>query len=461
MSEIIDKEATEVLPKQEAPKQEPPKQQPPKQQPPKQELSKQEAPKQESPKPEPPKKAAPKMPVAEIDKKEEAVAAQAPIKKKSKAPIIAVIVAVAAVLAIAGIFFFRWFNNSKKLKDQIALGDKYMTDLDYENAILAYEKALEMDPNNEEAYVKLGDLYLKMAADSESIEELDVALQYLGTGKNTMEKGLVIVKKKDRIKQRRDKMVSEAERIRELIQKLADEEAERQALEEAKRQEELERARREEEERKKKAEEEKKKEEDEDKDKNKDKDKDKKDDKKTEKTSEKTSQKTSEKTSEETSEEKTEEVESYEWGGKIADKQVSYRVEGRNVHVMADLSSVLWNVDKQRDVFDTTRVRDNAPAEVFLGSVDFTDGGGMTYTAGYDMFPHYDTSDSGEKTVTYSKSGFKGYIHANGHFLLEAKCERDGNFIHWRFTLPDGYNMNKNFRITEMNVNENFYYDMY
>ena len=139
------------------------------------------------PKPQP--KQAPKMPeaakvpeqpVKEAPKKEQkapkAEGEQQVVKKKAKVPIIAGIAVAVTVLAVVGIFAFMRFKAANDIKNQLKAGDKYLTELDYENALLAYEKVLEMDPNNEEAYLKIGDIYFALAAQAEAVPDYDKTL---------------------------------------------------------------------------------------------------------------------------------------------------------------------------------------------------------------------------------------------------------------------------------------------
>ena len=81
-------------------------------------------------------------------------------KKKWLLPtIIAVIAVIAAISAIAV------YNLPSNLRDrQLTLAEKYMSELNYEAAILAYKAAIEIDPKCEDAYLQLLDLYIAMEA---------------------------------------------------------------------------------------------------------------------------------------------------------------------------------------------------------------------------------------------------------------------------------------------------------
>lgn len=48
---------------------------------------------------------------------------------------------------------------AKKVERQLLLGEKYLTKLKYEQAVAAYEKAIEIDPKNVEAYLGLAEVY--------------------------------------------------------------------------------------------------------------------------------------------------------------------------------------------------------------------------------------------------------------------------------------------------------------
>ena len=50
-------------------------------------------------------------------------------------------------------------SQSARLKECLDLGQKYMTEMNYEEAIIAYNKALEIDPKNVDAYQALANIY--------------------------------------------------------------------------------------------------------------------------------------------------------------------------------------------------------------------------------------------------------------------------------------------------------------
>lgn len=103
------------------------------------------------------------------------------MKNKSKKVKIIIVILVTAVIAVEiGIIFFGLRSNSttRKIQEQIALGRKYLVELDYENAIATYEKVIKIDPKCVEAYLGLAEVYVEM-------ENYDSALEILVKGYKT------------------------------------------------------------------------------------------------------------------------------------------------------------------------------------------------------------------------------------------------------------------------------------
>nr|MCR5596858.1 tetratricopeptide repeat protein [Lachnospiraceae bacterium] len=86
-------------------------------------------------------------------------------KKKSFIPII-IIGAAAAVLVLILIVIITGIlvlgSPQRKYDKQLSLGQRYLDELDYEQAIAAYRAAIEIDPNQPEAYAGLANTYIAM-----------------------------------------------------------------------------------------------------------------------------------------------------------------------------------------------------------------------------------------------------------------------------------------------------------
>ncbi len=67
---------------------------------------------------------------------------------------------IALVMVLIGIVLIPSTARFSRIRDQLALGERYLAEFDYESAILAYEKVLEIDPKNVEAYIGLAQAYI-------------------------------------------------------------------------------------------------------------------------------------------------------------------------------------------------------------------------------------------------------------------------------------------------------------
>ena len=76
-------------------------------------------------------------------------------KKKKKWLLPTIIAVIVVIAAISAIIVYNLPAN--RLNRQLALAEKYMSELNYEAAILAYKAAIEIDPKCEDAYLQLLD----------------------------------------------------------------------------------------------------------------------------------------------------------------------------------------------------------------------------------------------------------------------------------------------------------------
>lgn len=95
-------------------------------------------------------------------------------KKDNKGIIIAVIVAMIVlviVVILTGVIAISNSPNSRA-KKQLELGNRYLTEMDFDQAIAAYKVVLEIDPKNVDAYIGLSDAYLGQDDRTETISIL-------------------------------------------------------------------------------------------------------------------------------------------------------------------------------------------------------------------------------------------------------------------------------------------------
>ncbi len=102
-------------------------------------------------------------------------------KKKWLLPTIIAVIVIIAALVITLIY-----NLPANRRDrQLALAEKYMSELNYEAAILAYKAAIEIDPKCEDAYLELLDLYIAM-------EAYDMAEEVIAQAENNLDDKIVL-----------------------------------------------------------------------------------------------------------------------------------------------------------------------------------------------------------------------------------------------------------------------------
>ena len=106
-------------------------------------------------------------------------------KKKSKKKIIIAItvgVLLLAAVTVAGIFF-AGDKEEAKYNTKITEADKYLEDQEYEKAETAYLEAIDIDPKQEPAYLKLADTYVEQHKEGEALSILETATQELPDSK--------------------------------------------------------------------------------------------------------------------------------------------------------------------------------------------------------------------------------------------------------------------------------------
>ena len=116
-------------------------------------------------------------------------------KKKKLMPGLIIGIAAGLVL-IAGIVAFLFFfvfgaAGKAKVKKQLDLGEKYLTELDYDKAILAYKEAIAIDPKNVEGYMGLAEAYRVAVNHYEEEYAIKVALDYVEDAITDMKAGVI------------------------------------------------------------------------------------------------------------------------------------------------------------------------------------------------------------------------------------------------------------------------------
>lgn len=148
---------------------------------------------------------------------------QPPKQEKPKKPKKALVWVLVALVILAGIGVGGWFGwnayQGNQFQEQLSLGEKYLKELNYEDAVVSLKRAIEIDPRNPEPYLLLADVYVAQEDYSSALDVLEEG--YEATGGNEE-----IKKKQEEV----EKQKEEAEKLAE-EQKKQEEEKNRSAVE--------------------------------------------------------------------------------------------------------------------------------------------------------------------------------------------------------------------------------------
>ena len=113
--------------------------------------------------------------------------------KKTKLIVAFAAIAIAIITVVAIVLVSSNSATAQKVKEQLSLGEKYLSELEYEQAIVAYELAIKIDPKCTDAYLGLADVY-------EELGEYDKAAEVLAEAKKVIkdEDGVTRIEKKQK-----------------------------------------------------------------------------------------------------------------------------------------------------------------------------------------------------------------------------------------------------------------------
>lgn len=94
--------------------------------------------------------------------------------KKSKLKYIVVLAVIVVAIAV-GVYIALSGSNEKNYTDKIAMADKYVEKKEYKKAEDAYLEAIEIDPKQEEPYIKLSEVYTVQDKHEEAVKILEKA----------------------------------------------------------------------------------------------------------------------------------------------------------------------------------------------------------------------------------------------------------------------------------------------
>lgn len=93
------------------------------------------------------------------------------MKNRKRTAVISLLAALCVLLAAGGGWLGYRVSQAARYEKQLSLGDKYLAELDYENAEIAYKEAIEISDRKPAGYVKLAVLYIE-TGDYEKAREI-------------------------------------------------------------------------------------------------------------------------------------------------------------------------------------------------------------------------------------------------------------------------------------------------
>jgi tetratricopeptide (TPR) repeat protein len=102
---------------------------------------------------------------------------------KSKIVIIAIILLLTVPAIITTVTVIS-VSMGRQASKQLSLGEKYLLELEYDKAVIAFNKVIEIEPRNMAAYLGLAEAYEGLGKDEEAIKALEVAISIIKDAKD-------------------------------------------------------------------------------------------------------------------------------------------------------------------------------------------------------------------------------------------------------------------------------------
>lgn len=102
------------------------------------------------------------------------------MKKENKKYFVAAALAIASIIVIFIVVIVQKINSQKRFDEQMDLGNRYLSEENYEAAVVAFNKAIEIDPRNAEAYSKAAQAYAGMGDYEGAIQVLEKGIANTG-----------------------------------------------------------------------------------------------------------------------------------------------------------------------------------------------------------------------------------------------------------------------------------------
>lgn len=144
-----------------------------------------------------------------------------------------IMISIVALIAITFAVFFFSGSKGRELKKCLNLGQQYLTEMNYDQAIASFKKALELDPLSADAYLGMAEVYREIGDLEKAEKTLETGIEVLGSaGYDTSLLSTVLTEIQDEIARIAEEKEA-ARKAEEDAQRKLEEEAKRQAKEDA------------------------------------------------------------------------------------------------------------------------------------------------------------------------------------------------------------------------------------
>ncbi|MDF2538599.1 MAG: Ig-like surface protein, partial [Herbinix sp.] len=92
---------------------------------------------------------------------------------KSKKVVIAAVIILLAVVSIISAVIVNSASEGVKVSNKLKLGDRFLTELKYEDAVVAFKEVIEIEPRNIPAYLGIADAYVGLEQPAEAVAWLE------------------------------------------------------------------------------------------------------------------------------------------------------------------------------------------------------------------------------------------------------------------------------------------------
>ena len=100
--------------------------------------------------------------------------------KLKRRKIFALLICTCIVTGIVAAFLVMHNSQQRRVKNSLILGQRYLSEMYYEEAALAFRAAIEVEPKSEEAYIGLADAYIGLGELDAALEAINTAISIIG-----------------------------------------------------------------------------------------------------------------------------------------------------------------------------------------------------------------------------------------------------------------------------------------